>query len=107
MSHTHHPVVRRDLHVCAACRRPFVVPVTIVDAYADGRFLVELGCNNCGDTRLATYDDATLEQLDLELDRATLAMQEALDAMTLAEELERIDRFAAALHDDLILPEDF
>jgi hypothetical protein len=111
MSHFDHPLsdraVRSDLHVCSVCRRPFVVPMAIVDAYRDGRFLVELGCNNCGASSLDVQDDERLEELDLELDRTMLQMQDALDGLVLADELERIDRFAAALHDDLILPEDF
>ena len=101
------PTVGRDLHLCRSCRQPFVVPVSILDAYDDGRFLVELACNNCGAASLRTHDDASLEELDIELDRGLLVIQEALDAIVLADELERIDRFAAALHDDKILPEDF
>jgi hypothetical protein len=111
MSHFDHPssdrIAGRDLHVCASCRLPFIVPMSIVDAYQDGRFLVELSCNNCGATSLETHDDMTLEDLDIELDRSLLRMQETLDGLALADELERIDRFVAALHDDQILPEDF
>ena len=104
---TPQPEVRRDLHVCEACRQPFVVPVSILDAHDDGRYVVELSCTNCQASCLATHDEASLEALDHELDRTLLVIQDALDAIVLAEELERIDRFAAALHDDLILPEDF
>ena len=86
---------------------PFVVPMSILDVHHDGRYVVELSCANCHAASLATHDEASLEQLDLELDRGVLSIQEALDALVLADELERIDRFAAALHDDLILPEDF
>ena len=99
--------VRRDLQVCEQCRRPFVVPIAIVDAYQDGRFLMELGCNNCGATVMSVYDDDTLEDLDIELDRSMIALQEALDGMVMAEQLEQIDRFASALQADAILPEDF
>jgi len=102
------PVVpRRDLHICAACRTPFVVPVSILDVHEDGRYVVELACANCEAASLTVHDDASLEALDTELDRGLLMIQEALDTLVLADELERIDRFAAALHADLILPEDF
>src|SRR4051794_23634805 len=97
------PVVRRDLHVCEACRMPFVVPVSILDVHDDGRYVVELACTNCEAASLGTQDEAALEALDHALDRTLLAMQEALDTLVLAEELERIDRFAEALHADLIL----
>jgi hypothetical protein len=101
------PAVRRDLHVCEQCRKPFVVPVSILDVHQDGRYVVELSCANCEASSLSTHDEVSLEQLDLELDRAVLQIQEALEALVLADELERIDRFAEALHADLILPEDF
>ena len=104
---TPEPVVRRDLHICEACRMPFVVPVSILDVHDDGRYVVELACANCEASSLTTHDEASLEALDVELDRSLLAIQEALDAMVISDELERIDRFAAALQDDLILPEDF
>ena len=104
---TPRPAVRRDLHVCDRCRTPFVVPISILDAHVDGRYVVELCCTNCDAYSLSTHDEASLEALDHELDRGLLRIQEALDAFVLAEELERIDRFAEALHADLILPEDF
>src|SRR3954452_7581254 len=101
------PAAPRALHVCESCDRPFVVPVSILDVHDDGRYVVELSCANCEASSLATHDEASLEALDIELDRSLLVIQEALDALVIADELERIDRFAAALHDDLILPEDF
>jgi hypothetical protein len=106
-NHTPQPAVRRDLHVCRECRRPFVVPVSILDVLENGRYVVELTCANCDATSLATHDEAALEELDHELDRGLLRIQEALDAMVLADELERIDRFVDALRTELILPEDF
>ena len=99
--------VRRDLHICDRCRTPFVVPVSILDVHDDGHYVVELSCANCEASSLCVQDEASLEALDYELDRSLLAMQEALDTLVLADELERIDRFAEALQADLILPEDF
>src|SRR3954471_20641399 len=96
------PVVRRDLHVCEAYRMPFVVPISILDVHDDGRYVVELSCTNCEASSLGTHDEAALEALDIELDRGLLAIQDALEAMILVDELDRIDRFATALHDDLI-----
>jgi hypothetical protein len=104
---TSQPAGRRDLHICEACRTPFVVPVSILDVHHDGRYVVELTCVNCDASSLTTHDEASLEALDLELDRGLLRIQEALDTLVMADEIERIDRFAEALHADLILPEDF
>jgi hypothetical protein len=41
---TPQPAVPRDLHICEACRMPFVVPVSILDVHQDGRYVVELTC---------------------------------------------------------------
>src|SRR3954447_8164554 len=101
------PAAPRALHVCESCDRPFVVPISILDVHDDGRYVVELSCTNCEASSLGTHDEAALEALDIELDRGLLAIQDALEAMILVDELDRIDRFATALHDDLILPEDF
>ena len=56
--------VRHDLHVCARCARPFVVPVSILDVHDDGRYVVELSCANCDARSLGTHDEASLEELD-------------------------------------------
>jgi hypothetical protein len=95
-------------HVCDACDRPFVVPISVVDIIDGGRrCIVELACNNCGRAALTVHDDAELEALDRELDESVAQMHRALDVLAVVDELERIDGFAAALRDDLILPEDF
>ena len=104
MRHSLHP---KPLHVCDDCERPFVVPLSIVDLVGDDRAVVELHCTNCGRTVLGVHDDASLEELDRELDETTAAMREALEVMEMVGEHERIDRFGQALRDDLILPEDF
>jgi hypothetical protein len=95
------------LHVCAACRRPFVVPVSVVDLIDGDRAVVELHCTNCGLTALGVHGDADLEALDRALDATTESMREAADLLAFVDELGRIDAFADALRRDLILPEDF
>lgn len=95
------------LHVCPACELPFVVPLAVLDVLPDGRFPVVLGCRNCAWHDAGAYDDGDLAVLDHALDAITGAMEHTLEALTVADELERADRFAAALHADLILPEDF
>ena len=97
----------RGLHVCPDCERPFVVPVSVLDVLPDGRFPVVLACRNCDWHDVSAYGDEQLTALDYALDAISEAMEDTLDALTLADELERIDAFAAALRDDLVLPEDF
>jgi hypothetical protein len=93
--------------MCAGCDQPFVVPVSILDLLDHDRAVVELHCTNCDRTVLGVHDDDSLAALDRELDATTQAMQEALELLTFVDELERIDAFAHALREDLILPEDF
>lgn len=93
--------------MCAGCHRPFVVPVSIVDLVDRDRAVVELHCTNCGRTVLGVHDDESLAALDRELDATTQSMWEALELLTFVDELERIEDFAHALREDLILPEDF
>ncbi len=96
-----------ELHVCKDCSRPFVVPLSVVDLIDHDRCIVELHCTNCGRTALGVHDDASLEELDRELDETQAAMRESLELLAFMDELERIDRFADALRRDLVLPEDF
>ncbi len=95
------------LHVCDACRRDFIVPVSVVELVDNGRCLVELTCTNCGISSLGMHDDESLMELDRHLDEAQAQMREAIQVVEIADELERVDRFVRALRDDLILPEDF
>lgn len=102
-----HSPSTEPLHVCADCRRPFVVPISVVDLVDRDRAVVELHCTNCGRTVLGVHDDTALEALDRELDATTDSMRESLALLAYTAELERIDAFAGALARGDILPEDF
>lgn len=102
-----HRAERAALHICRGCAQPFVVPVSVLDILPDGRCIIELACANCGHVSLGRHGDDALEALDRELDAATAALHEAVAVIELVDDLERAERFAAALRDDLILPEDF
>ena len=104
---TEHRVTRRDLHVCPACARPFVVPLAVLEIGPDGRFPVVLACRNCDWSEANSFADEELTALDYALDAITGAMEDALDDLVVAQELERIEAFATALAADAILPEDF
>ena len=105
--HTGHRVTRGDLHLCPACTRPFVIPLAVLEILPDGRFPAVLACRNCDWHEASAYTDEELTALDYALDAITSDMEETLDALVLALELERIEAFAAALAADGILPEDF
>jgi len=98
----------QDLHVCGSCQRPFAVPEEIVAAPdgSDG-VVVELRCTDCGWLHTGTYPVAAVEALDRAMDLTEREIRAALEICELTDELERIDRFAAALQADLIMPEDF
>ena len=98
---------RRELHVCPACERPFVVPLAVLEIGPDARFPVVLLCRNCEWSEAGAFTDEELTALDYALDAITGEMEDVLDGLVLAQELERIEAFAAALAADAILPEDF
>jgi hypothetical protein len=94
-------------HICRVCRRPFVLPLSVVPLRTYDGYVVELRCTNCEDSTVALLRQEQLERLDRELDRQTGWIRHQLAEMHLADELERVDRFAAALHAGHVLPEDF
>jgi hypothetical protein len=97
----------RAIEVCRSCGEPFVVPVDILGVVGHWRYTVALRCVNCGWTGVQVHDEAALERLDRALDAQTVQMRAAIEVLGVARELDRIDRFAHALREDRILPEDF
>ena len=95
------------LHICRSCHQPFVVPLSIVDILDADRYVVELWCANCDRSTLSAHYDAELEELDRELVAATAQIRAAVEVIETVDDMRRMDRFAEALHADLILPEDF
>jgi hypothetical protein len=93
--------------VCSTCREPFVVPVDILGVAGHWRYVVELSCTNCGWSGVQVHDEAALERLDRALDAQTVQMRSAIEVLGVAREVDRIDRFARALTDGDVLPEDF
>ena len=101
------PAAQRDLHVCDACTRDFIVPVSVVDLISYDRCIVELACMNCGIAALGVHDDRSLTELDLRMEASQGVMREAIEVLEIADDLDRIDRLVRALRADHILPEDF
>jgi hypothetical protein len=107
MRHRQDDTTAPDLHICDACDRDFIVPISVVDLLDHDRCVVELACTNCGTASLGVHDDRSLMELDRRLDLAQGLMREAVEVLQIADDLDRVDRFVRALRSDHILPEDF
>jgi hypothetical protein len=99
-------VETRPLHVCPSCRCELVQPLTWSET-EDERWELELGCPNCEWSTEGVFDQGAVEDLEEHLDEGLAAMLADLHRLTQANMVEEVDRFVAALHADLILPEDF
>jgi hypothetical protein len=100
-------VPARDLRLCPSCHQPFVAPRQVLASHDDGHIVVELQCANCGWAAVQLCEALKLVALDRALDRDSAQIEAAAEALALTLELERIERFALALDDGHILPEDF
>ena len=95
------------VEICATCHEPFVVPVDILGVAGHWRYTVALSCVNCGWSGVQVHDETALERLDRALDAQAVQMRAAIEVLTVARELDLIERFARALAEDDVLPEDF
>ncbi len=99
-------VPEQGLHVCTHCSSELVQPVAWNEV-ASGRWDLTLECPNCGSVELGIYEQERVEQLEEALDEGLSKMLDDLRRLTQVNMCEEMDRFAAALRADLILPEDF
>ena len=95
------------LHVCPRCSGAFVVPGDDCEFIGERLCRIELRCVDCGWEQTGLHSDAELEALDRELDRGYADLLWALEVLWIGNEEAAIERFAAALAADAILPEDF
>ena len=95
-----------DLHLCPECDRDLVYPVDWEEASAT-HWEVELRCPNCEWSEVGTYDQATVDRFDENLDMGTGALVKDLRRMVQANMEAEAEAFAAALEANAILPEDF
>ena len=66
-----------------------------------------LRCPNCEWVGTGVFEQEVVEAFDEELDRGTETLVGDLKALIRANMEEQVERFAEALENDLILPEDF
>jgi hypothetical protein len=103
-----HPPAEPDqeLHVCLDCESGLVYPVEWEEAGPEN-WSVLLHCPNCDVHREGVFSQETVERYDEQLDRSADALARDYTRLMRANMAEEIDRFAAALQADAILPEDF
>jgi hypothetical protein len=94
------------LHLCPCCDSELVQPIEWSHT-SDERLELTLHCPNCNWTSRGSYRQAEVAQLEDRLDEGVAAILRDLRRLTTANMADEIERFAAALAHDLILPEDF
>lgn len=94
------------LHVCPACSSELVQPAAWGQVTAD-HWELTLRCPNCGHIREGVFDQDDVGALEEHLDNAVETILSDLQRLTHANMADELERFVAALHADLILPEDF
>jgi hypothetical protein len=100
------PCTPEHLHVCFNCAGELVYPL---DWCEEGvrHWRIVLRCPDCESRREGVFEQAAVELLDDELDRAAGALLGDLRRMTHANMSEEVDFFVRALDADLIVPSDF
>jgi hypothetical protein len=94
------------LHICLHCSGGLVYPLSWSEANR-GLWRLLLRCPECESRREGEFEQAVVEQLDDELERAASALVGDLGRLTHENMSEEIEFFARALDADLIDPDDF
>jgi hypothetical protein len=96
----------RELHHCVNCDSRLVYPVQWEEAGAKS-WHVTLRCPDCEWTEAGVFTQDQCDRFDDELESGTDALSRDYKRLVTANMSEEIDRFAAALDADAILPSDF
>jgi hypothetical protein len=95
------------LEYCTACRRPFVVPVALLDLVDEGLYLIALHCANCDRLSTGVHEDAELEALEHADADATAQLEAAIEIISVARFIDDLEGFTRPPGPGLVLPEDF
>ena len=95
-----------DLHVCTHCESTLAYPTTWEEADNE-HWLVTIRCPECESLREGVFNQDAVEAFDEVLDAGTDALTADYRRLTRANMAEEMERFAAALHAEAIVPEDF
>ena len=98
--------VPTDLHRCDGCASELVYPVDWEEAGSE-HWEVQLRCPNCEWRGAGLYTQEAVERFDELLDLGTEAVVRDLTRIMQANMESEIVRFAGALTDGLIVPDDF
>jgi hypothetical protein len=96
----------QDLHICPECDRDLVFPVEWEET-SPTHWEVLLRCPNCEWSHVDTFDQATVDRFDEQLDVGTEILIRDLKRLQQANMEDEADRFVRAINADAILPEDF
>jgi hypothetical protein len=94
------------LQICPTCNSDLVLPVRWEPA-GERSWRVALRCPDCEWSGAGVYPQAVVDRFDEALDAGTDAMLNDLALLARANMETEVERFAAALRADKILPEDF
>ncbi len=97
---------RTALHVCHECGSELVQPIEWSQA-EDDHWELTLHCPNCDWSCHGLFNQDELVELEEQQEDGVDAIVRDLQRLTSANMADEIERFAAALEADLILPEDF
>jgi len=95
-----------ELHVCFHCAGELVFPLDWSEEGAR-HWRIVLRCPECESRREGVFEQAAVERLEDELDRAAAALLGDLRRVTHANMSDEIEFFIRALDADLIDPGDF
>jgi hypothetical protein len=98
--------VRDPLHVCFHCAGELAYPLDWVEE-GPRHWRIVLRCPECEARREGVFEQASVEELDEELDRAAGALLSDLKQLTQANMEDEVEFFIRALDADLIVPSDF
>jgi len=94
------------LNVCFHCASELAYPLDWVEE-GPRHWRIVLRCPECEARREGVFEQACVEELDEELDRAAGALLSDLKALTQANMEDEVEFFIRALDADLIVPSDF
>jgi hypothetical protein len=95
-----------DLTLCGSCGSPLVQPVGW-ESHGAQAWQLELRCPECELRATTVIEDELAEQLSLFHERARALVELSMVRLASDNAEREIERFARALEQDLILPEDF
>ncbi len=98
--------LRRPLHICPDCGSDLVQPIYYNET-SDDCWELTLECPNCRWSTGGVFSCDQVHELEEHLDGGLADLLRDLQQLAHTNMSDQIERFIAALHSDLILPEDF